>query len=93
LRGASASDAARQTFRRKNDDECQMGLGLRCFSVVPTEIFAVKNNFRSITLAEAEKNGVAGAHHEHGVRGRGFPRKAVAGQQSSVEKELTNPAD
>jgi phosphoenolpyruvate-protein kinase (PTS system EI component) len=35
--------------------ELLLGLGLRCFSVTPTEILEVKNIIRSISLAEAQK--------------------------------------
>ena len=35
--------------------ELLLGLGLRCFSVVPTEILVVKNIIRSVSLAEAKK--------------------------------------
>jgi phosphoenolpyruvate-protein phosphotransferase len=35
--------------------ELLLGLGLRCFSVVPTEILEIKNIIRSISLPEAEK--------------------------------------
>lgn len=35
--------------------ELLLGLGLRCFSVVPTEILEVKNIVRSVSLAEAKK--------------------------------------
>jgi phosphoenolpyruvate-protein phosphotransferase len=35
--------------------ELLLGLGMRCFSVVPTEILEVKNIIRSVSLAEAKK--------------------------------------
>jgi phosphotransferase system enzyme I (PtsI) len=34
--------------------ELLLGLGLRCFSVAPTEILEVKNIIRSVSLPEAE---------------------------------------
>jgi len=35
--------------------ELLLGLGLRCFSVAPTEMLEVKNIIRSVSLAEAQK--------------------------------------